>query len=88
MCQCVCFDWDLVISFSPCGVLKLCVCCMPFSSQGVCACVWVGGIVFVWCLVKYIIFVPRLCFVFPEGVTAFKGLITPGRLVCNRLSEA
>lgn len=51
--------------------------------MGVC----VGGIVFVWCVVKYIIFVLRLCFVFPKGVTAFKGLITAGRLVCNRLSE-
>lgn len=38
----------LVISFSPCGVLKLCVYCVPFSSQsggdsGVCGGCGGGG---------------------------------------------
>lgn len=86
-----------MISFSPCGVLKPCVYCVPFSSQsgggtGVCVCVRVcmGGMmmcVCVWFVVTYIPFFPRLCFVFPKGVTAFKGLFTPGNSACNILSS-
>lgn len=84
-----------MISFSPCGVLKPCVYCVPFSSQSgggsgvcVCACVygWDDDDVCVVCCNLHSFF-PRLCFVFPKGVTAFKGLFTPGSSVCNILSS-
>lgn len=61
----------------------MCVC----GGGDVCACMYGWDHVCVWFVVTYIPFFSSLCFVFPKGVTAFTGLITPGSLVCNRLSE-
>ena len=61
---------EFVIGFTPSGVLKLCVYCMPFSSRSA-LCEYERDRMCLCFLVIYIPFFPLLCFDYPRAVTAW-----------------